>query len=81
MGNFVCCFWCSPGVHLTNLGGYSNSGDNNLVGAQIVQVWRFCLYIRTSDWLPLVRDISGFLIGVLVAYLSPFMSRSSASEI
>lgn len=36
---------------------------------------------RTSDWLPLVRNISGFLIGVLVAYLSPFMSRSSASEI
>jgi energy-converting hydrogenase Eha subunit A len=35
---------------------------------------------RTSDWLPLVRNISGFLIGVLVAYLSPIFSRSSASE-
>ncbi|NJM19881.1 MAG: TPM domain-containing protein [Richelia sp. RM2_1_2] len=35
---------------------------------------------RTSDWLPLVRNISGFLIGALVAYLSPFMNRSSPSE-
>ncbi|MEB3218237.1 MAG: TPM domain-containing protein [Nostocales cyanobacterium 94392] len=35
---------------------------------------------RTSDWLPLVRNISGFLIGALVAYLSPFINRSSASE-
>ena len=35
---------------------------------------------RTSDWLPLVRNISGFLIGALVAYLSPFISRSSPSE-
>ncbi|MER3493595.1 MAG: methanol dehydrogenase [Mastigocladus sp. ERB_26_2] len=35
---------------------------------------------RTSDWLPLVRNIAGFLIGVLVAYLSNFFNRSSASE-
>jgi hypothetical protein len=36
---------------------------------------------RTSDWLPLVRNISGFLIGALVAYLSPaFNSPSSTSE-
>ncbi len=30
---------------------------------------------RTSDWLPLVRNIAGFAIGVLVAYLSPIFSR------
>ncbi|MDJ0737823.1 MAG: TPM domain-containing protein [Nostocaceae cyanobacterium] len=36
---------------------------------------------RTSDWLPLMRNISGFLIGVLVAYLSALFSSSSASEI
>lgn len=35
---------------------------------------------RTSEWLPLVRNISGFLIGALVAYLSPVLNRSSASE-
>lgn len=35
---------------------------------------------RTSEWLPLVRNIAGFVIGVLVAYLSPIISRSSASE-
>jgi hypothetical protein len=35
---------------------------------------------RTSEWLPLVRNISGFLIGALVAYLSPIFSRSSTSE-
>lgn len=36
---------------------------------------------RTSDWLPLVRNITGFLIGVLVAYLSPAFTRSPASKI
>lgn len=35
---------------------------------------------RTSEWLPLVRNISGFLIGGLVAYLTPILSRSSPSE-
>ncbi len=35
---------------------------------------------RTSDWLPLIRNISGFLIGALVAYLSPVFSRSSVSK-
>ncbi len=35
---------------------------------------------RTSDWLPLVRNITGFLIGALVAYLSPVFTRSSTSE-
>ncbi len=35
---------------------------------------------RTHEWLPLVRNISGFLIGVLVAYLTPVLSRSSPSE-
>jgi len=35
---------------------------------------------RTSEWLPLVRNIAGFLIGVLVAYLSPIFSSSSAQN-
>lgn len=35
---------------------------------------------RTHEWLPLVRNISGFLIGVLVAYLTPVLGRSSPSE-
>jgi hypothetical protein len=35
---------------------------------------------RTSEWLPLVRNISGFLVGALVAYLSPILSRPSASN-
>lgn len=34
---------------------------------------------RTSDWLPLVRNISGFLIGALVAYLSPGFARASSN--
>ena len=33
---------------------------------------------RTSEWLPLVRNIAGFLIGALVAYLSPVLNRSSS---
>lgn len=36
---------------------------------------------RTSEWLPLVRNISGFLIGALVAYLTPVLNRTSTSEI
>ncbi len=35
---------------------------------------------RTSDWLPLTRNIAGFAIGALVAYLSPYFSASSTSE-
>lgn len=35
---------------------------------------------RTTEWLPIVRNISGFLIGALVAYLSPILNRSSTSE-
>lgn len=35
---------------------------------------------RTSDWVPLVRNISGFLIGLLVAYLTPVLNESSTSE-
>lgn len=35
---------------------------------------------RTAEWLPLVRNIAGFCIGALVAYLSPVLSRSSPSE-
>lgn len=31
---------------------------------------------RTPEWLPLVRNMAGFLIGGLVAYLSPVLSRS-----
>ncbi len=35
---------------------------------------------RTSDWLPLVRNCAGFIIGLLVAYLSPVLSQSNPSE-
>jgi hypothetical protein len=35
---------------------------------------------RTSDWLPLVRNISGFAIGALVAFLTPAFSDSPSSE-
>lgn len=35
---------------------------------------------RTTEWLPLVRNVAGFLIGALVAYLSPMLSQSSPSE-
>lgn len=35
---------------------------------------------RTSEWLPLFRNFAGFIIGALVAYLSPMISNSTASE-
>ncbi len=36
--------------------------------------------VRTSDWIPLVRNISGFGIGFLIAYLTYFSSSTPASE-
>lgn len=35
---------------------------------------------RTSDWLPLFRNIMGFAIGVLVAYLSPLINQANMSK-
>ncbi len=35
---------------------------------------------RTTDWLPLLRNVMGFAIGALVAYLTPILGQSSASE-
>ena len=35
---------------------------------------------RTSDWLPVVRNVSGFAIGALVAFLTPVLGKSSSSS-
>ena len=35
---------------------------------------------RTSEWVPLVRNCSGFVMGVLVAYLTPVLGQSNPSE-
>lgn len=35
---------------------------------------------RTTDWLPLTRNFAGFVLGALVAYLSPMLNASSTSE-
>jgi TPM domain len=35
---------------------------------------------RTSEWLPLVRNIAGFAMGALAAFLTPVFSKSSSSE-
>ncbi|NJK49150.1 TPM domain-containing protein [Candidatus Gracilibacteria bacterium] len=35
---------------------------------------------RTSDWLPLLRNIMGFLMGALVAYLSPIVNQPTTSK-
>lgn len=35
---------------------------------------------RTSDWLPLTRNIAGFAIGALVAYLTPALNNQSPSS-
>lgn len=35
---------------------------------------------RTSDWLPLVRNIAGFAIGFLVAFLTPNFGGSASSS-
>ncbi len=35
---------------------------------------------RTSDWLPLFRNVIGFVLGALVAYLSPSFNQSTTSE-
>ncbi|MCS6812412.1 MAG: TPM domain-containing protein [Cyanobacteria bacterium] len=35
---------------------------------------------RTTDWLPLLRNIMGFAIGALVAYLTPMLNQPSPSS-
>lgn len=35
---------------------------------------------RTSDWLPLTRNILAFALGAVVAYLTPIIDRSTPSE-
>lgn len=35
---------------------------------------------RTSDWLPLLRNVAGFAIGALVAFLTPVLGKSPSSE-
>lgn len=35
---------------------------------------------RTSDWLPLARNVAGFLLGFVVAFLTPMFNSSSTSE-
>lgn len=35
---------------------------------------------RTSDWLPLFRNVMGFVLGALVAYFSPILSQQTPSE-
>lgn len=38
------------------------------------------ILVRTSDWVPVVRNISGFMIAALVAYLGPTFIASHPSE-
>ena len=35
---------------------------------------------RTSEWLPLARNVAGFVIGVLVAFLTPVLGKSPSEE-
>jgi hypothetical protein len=35
---------------------------------------------RTSDWLPLTRNVAGFLIGALVAFLTPALSGQASNS-
>jgi VIT1/CCC1 family predicted Fe2+/Mn2+ transporter len=35
---------------------------------------------RTSDWLPVVRNVAGFAIGALAAFLTPVLGKSSSSS-
>jgi TPM domain len=36
--------------------------------------------VRTAEWLPILRNVAGFMIGALVAYLTPILTRSAPSE-
>jgi len=35
---------------------------------------------RTAEWLPLLRNVLGFMLGALVVYLTPIISESARSE-
>jgi hypothetical protein len=36
--------------------------------------------VRTSDWIPVFRNVSGFMIGALAAYLIPLFADATPSE-
>ncbi len=36
--------------------------------------------VRTTEWLPVVRNIAGFAAGALIAFLAPIMNRANPSE-
>jgi len=36
--------------------------------------------IRTTDWLPIARNAIGFVLGILVAYLSPIVNRPTSEQ-
>lgn len=36
--------------------------------------------IRTAEWLPLVRNIAGFILGTMIGFLAPTPGQSSSSE-
>ncbi|MEO0409501.1 MAG: TPM domain-containing protein [Cyanobacteria bacterium P01_A01_bin.135] len=35
---------------------------------------------RTADWLPVTRNVAGFVLGAVVAYLTPFFGRSEPTD-
>jgi len=36
--------------------------------------------IRTSDWLPIFRNVMGFALGILVAYLAPIVNKPTSEQ-
>jgi len=76
VGGLICGFAAQPAIRTNFLLG---NGLNFLSVEHLV----YCgmIVTRTSEWLPLVRNITGFLIGVLVCLPVSVLSRSSASKI
>ncbi|NJL11014.1 MAG: TPM domain-containing protein [Calothrix sp. SM1_7_51] len=80
IGGFVCGFAAQPRVEGQVIAWQWALIFSPLWGILFLAFGIGPVVTRTSDWLPLVRNIAGFLIGALVAYLSPIINRSNASE-
>ena len=78
VGGIICGFAAQPRGDKKILGWQWALIFSPLWGILFIAFGIAPVITRTSDWLPLVRNISAFAIGALVAYLSPVFSRTSS---
>jgi len=81
VGGIICGFAAVPRKEGAGFGWQWMLIMSPLWGILFISFGLGPVLVRTSDWLPVVRNIMGFVLGALVAYLSPILSRTNTSKI